>query len=93
MVTIPGGSPNEIVATRVIPDGALNEPFPADSGNWSLTKSRAQFILRLADLNVTEILIGTEIAIAAGPLAGTWKTEATVTVDDERAIVLARKAA
>ena len=94
VVTVPrGGFAPAVIVTRIIELGAFNEPFPADSGNWSLTKNRARFILRLVDLNVTEIPIGTEIAIAAGHLTGTWKVDGTDVVDTERAIVVTRKTA
>jgi hypothetical protein len=94
VVTVPrGGFTPAVIVTQVIEVGAFNEPFPADPGNWSLTKNRARFGLRLLDLDVTEIPIGTEIAIATGHLTGTWKVDGTDVVDTERAIVVARKAA
>lgn len=83
-VTLPGVVPP--VVTRVMELEPFNERFPADSGNWSLTKKRRRFAVRLQQLGVTEVLIGTRIAMASE----TVKVEATDYIDQEVAYVLVR---
>ena len=86
LVTLPGGSPDATVATRALEIAPFVEPFPANDGNWSMTKSRRRFALRLAALGVSEILFGTQIVM--GTL--TVKVEATEYQDNEVAYVLVR---
>lgn len=82
-VTVPGEPPVQTVAMEIAP---FVVRFPSDSGNWSMTKSRRRFALRLDDLGVKEVLFGTEIATASE----TVKVEATDYVDNQVAHVLVR---
>ena len=90
-VTVPEGAIDPTFTTTVLQVGAYNEPWPENPGVHSLTKMRRRFGLILAEIgNPTEIKLGTEIALTDGD---TFSVEATDFIDDERAIVLARKVA
>jgi hypothetical protein len=84
MVTIPDGAP---IPTSAVKQAAFNERFPADPGNFSLTKGRQRISLRLDDLGVDAVPHGTVIVIGAE----NWSVEATDVLDDQVAHVLARK--
>jgi hypothetical protein len=91
VVTGIGGEPNTLYPTTVLEVGAYNEPWPESPGINSVTKMRRRFGLILAEIgNPTEIKLGTEIALTGGD---TFSVEATDFIDDERAIVLARRVA
>lgn len=83
-VTVPGAPPVQTVAMEIAP---FVVRFPSDSGNWSMTKSRRRFSLRLDHLSVTEVPFGTLIEMASE----TVTVEATDYVDNQVAHVLARK--
>jgi len=86
-VTLPmGGFAPTVVVTQAVEIGPFITPFPADSGNWSMTKSRRRFALRLAPLGVKEVPFGTEIAMAGL----TVTVEGTDYSDNEVAYVLVR---
>jgi len=91
VVTVPEGAIDPTFTTTVLEVGAYNESFPENPGVHSLTKMRRRFGLILAEIgNPTEIKLGTRIALTGGD---TFSVEATDFLDDERAIVLARKVA
>lgn len=91
----PDGAP---IATRVVWQPAHDEAFPADTGNYSLTKGRPRFSLRLDHLGVDDVPPGTEIIVADanGPAEaiGIWHVEATDRLERGRvAHVIVRRAA